>query len=43
VNALHLHKEADINDCKLVFDRLRSEALSPCDSAALVKRLAADL
>jgi hypothetical protein len=43
VNALHLHKEADVNACKLVFDRLRSEALSPCDSAALVKRLAADL
>ena len=43
VNALHLHKQADVNACKLVFDRLRSEALSPCDSAALVKRLAADL
>ncbi|MGH3929740.1 MAG: helix-turn-helix domain-containing protein [Pseudonocardiaceae bacterium] len=43
VNAMHLHKEADINVCKLVFDRLRSEALSPPDSVALVQRLAADL
>lgn len=43
VSALHLHKEADVNGCKLVFDRLRSEALSPRDSAALIERLAADL
>ncbi len=43
VSALHLHKEAEVNACKLVFDRLRSEALSPRDSAALVERLAADL
>jgi len=43
VKALHLHKEADVNVCKLVFDRLRSEALSPVDSVALVQRLAADL
>jgi hypothetical protein len=42
-NALHLHKEAEVNSCKLVFDRLRSEALSPRDSAVLVERLAADL
>ncbi len=43
VNALHLHKETEVNVCKLVFDRLRAEALSPRDSAALVQRLAADL
>lgn len=43
VNALHLAKEAEVNGCKLVFDRLRSEALSPQDSMALVQRLAADL
>ena len=42
-NALHLHKEAEVNSCKLVFDRLRSEALSPPDSAALVERLAQEL
>ncbi|MGH3914994.1 MAG: helix-turn-helix domain-containing protein [Pseudonocardiaceae bacterium] len=43
VNALHLTKEVDVNAYKLVFDRLRSEALSPPDSVALVQRLAADL
>ena len=43
VNALHLHKEAEVNVCKLVFDQLRSEALSPRDSTALIERLAADL
>lgn len=42
-NALHLHKEVEVSACKLVFDRLRSEALSPRDSVALVERLAADL
>ncbi len=42
-SALHLHKEADVQTCKLVFDRLRSEALSPHDSVALVERLAAGL
>ena len=42
-NALHLHKEAEVNSCKLVFDRLRSEALSPRDSIALVERLAQEL
>jgi len=42
-NALHLHKEAEVNSCKLVFDRLRSEALSPLDSVALVERLAQKL
>ncbi len=41
--ALHLHKEAEVNACKRVFDRLRSEALSPRDSVALVERLVADL
>jgi len=42
-NALHLHKAAEVNSCKLVFDRLRSEALSPRDSIALVERLAQEL
>jgi transcriptional regulator with XRE-family HTH domain len=42
-SALHLHKQAEVQVCKLVFDRLRSEALSPSDSAALIERLAATL
>ncbi|HKR52519.1 MAG TPA: helix-turn-helix transcriptional regulator [Pseudonocardiaceae bacterium] len=41
--ALHLDKDAEVQACKLVFDQLRSEALSPYDSAALIERLAADL
>lgn len=40
VNALHLEKESDVRTCRLVFDQLRSEALSPHDSADLVQRLA---
>ena len=43
VNAMQLHKEAEVRVCKLVFDQLRSEALSPQDSVALVERLIADL
>ena len=41
--ALYLEKEAEVRACRLVFDRLRSEALSPRDSVALVERLADDL
>ena len=40
---LHLEKEGDVRACKLVFGRLRSEALSPQDSAAFIERLVADL
>jgi transcriptional regulator with XRE-family HTH domain len=40
---LHLDKEGDVQACKLVFDQLRFEALSPHDSAAFVERLVADL
>jgi Domain of unknown function (DUF5753) len=43
VGATHVHKEAEVRECKLVFDRLRSEALSPRDSVVLIERLAADL
>ncbi len=42
-NALHLDKKADVQACKVIFDRLRTEALSAPDSATFVKRLAADL
>lgn len=43
VSAVHMEKEAEVSICNLVFDRLRSEALSPQDSIALVERLAAEL
>ncbi len=43
VSAAHIHKEAEVRGYRLVFDQLRSEALSPRDSVALVERLAADL
>ncbi len=43
VSATHLHKESEVRGYKLVFDRLRSEALSPHDSVVLVERLAAEL
>ncbi|MGH4024761.1 MAG: helix-turn-helix domain-containing protein [Pseudonocardiaceae bacterium] len=42
VNAMHVHKEAEVREYKLIFDRLRSVALSPSDSMALVERLAND-
>jgi transcriptional regulator with XRE-family HTH domain len=41
--ALHLTRAAEVEACKQVFDRLRSKALSPPDSAALIERLAATL
>lgn len=42
-SALHVQKETEVSACTLVFDRLRSEALSPQDSVILVERLAAEL
>lgn len=42
VNASHLEKESEVRAYKLVFDRLRSEALSPHDSIDLVQWLADD-
>ncbi len=41
--ATHVHKESEVRACKLLFDRLRSEALSPRDSVALVEQLIDDL
>jgi len=32
--AVHVQKDAEVQACILVFDRLRSEALSPQDSVA---------
>ncbi|MGH4026890.1 MAG: helix-turn-helix domain-containing protein [Pseudonocardiaceae bacterium] len=41
--AIHLEKEVEVSTCRLAFDRLRSEALSPDASVAIVERLAAEL
>jgi hypothetical protein len=43
VKAVHVDKEAEVRGYKLVFDQLRSEALSPRDSVALLEQLAASL
>jgi transcriptional regulator with XRE-family HTH domain len=39
MGAVHLEKESDVARATLVFDRLRSAALSPTDSVALIQRL----
>ncbi|MBA2308151.1 MAG: helix-turn-helix domain-containing protein [Pseudonocardiales bacterium] len=39
MGAVHLQKEADVARATLVFDGLRSDALSPTDSGALIRRL----
>jgi hypothetical protein len=36
----YLEKAAEVNACRVVFDDLRSKALSPADSAAFALRLA---
>ena len=41
--ALHLTRAAEVDACKQVFDGLRSKALNPPDSTALIERLAATL
>lgn len=43
VSALHVEKRAHVEACKVTFNQLQSEALSPPDSVALIDRLAADL
>ncbi|MGH4019116.1 MAG: helix-turn-helix domain-containing protein [Pseudonocardiaceae bacterium] len=43
VTAMQLTRDGDVAPCRLLFDRLRSEALSPPDSVALVERLAGEL
>lgn len=40
LGALNMEKEADVARARLVFDRLRSDALSPDDSLALIRRVA---
>ncbi len=43
MGAVHLEKEDEVARGRLVFDHLRSAALSPADSVALVERVAAQL
>lgn len=40
LGAVHIEKEADVTRARLTFDRLRSLALSPDESVALIGRLA---
>jgi transcriptional regulator with XRE-family HTH domain len=41
--ALHIEKPEELAQARLVFDQLRSEALSPRESTALIERLAGEL
>ncbi len=41
LGALFLEKEAEVARARVAFDRLRSVALSPADSSALIRRVAA--
>jgi transcriptional regulator with XRE-family HTH domain len=43
MGAVHIEKEEDVARARLVFDQLRSLALSPADSLALVERVVAQL
>jgi transcriptional regulator with XRE-family HTH domain len=42
LGAVHIDKEQDVAGARLAFDRVRSAALSPADSVALVERVAAE-
>lgn len=41
--AVHIENPEEVHQAKLMFDQLRSEALSPKDSVALIERLASEL
>jgi transcriptional regulator with XRE-family HTH domain len=43
VGALHIEEVDAVRAAKLTFDRLRTEALSPADSIALIERVAGEL
>lgn len=43
LGAVHVEKETEVERAKLVFNHLRSKALSPADSIALIKEVAAQL
>jgi transcriptional regulator with XRE-family HTH domain len=41
--SLHIEKPEEVAEARLLFDRLRSEALSPMDSVAFIERVADEL
>jgi len=43
MGAVHVDKEEDVARARLVFDRLRSVALDPAESVALIERVAAQM
>ncbi|WP_308282571.1 helix-turn-helix domain-containing protein [Pseudonocardia nigra] len=43
MGAVHIEKAQDVARARLVFDRVRSVALSPAESVALVERVAAEM
>lgn len=43
VGAIHIEKPEEVAQARLKFDQLRSEALSPTESVALIERLAGEL
>jgi hypothetical protein len=43
LGAVHIEKENEVAEAKVLFDHLRSEALSPADSLVLIKEVAAQL
>ncbi len=43
MGSVHIEKEEDVARAKLVFDHLRSVALDPDESVALIERVAAQM
>jgi transcriptional regulator with XRE-family HTH domain len=41
--SLHIEDDDEVREARLVFDQLRTDALSPADSVALIERLAIEL
>ncbi|MBV9845375.1 MAG: helix-turn-helix domain-containing protein [Kutzneria sp.] len=41
--SVHIEKDVEVSACRLVFDNLRSKALTPGESASLVERVAREL
>jgi transcriptional regulator with XRE-family HTH domain len=42
IGSLHIEDQDKVREARLAFDQLRTEALSPADSVALIERLAAE-
>lgn len=40
--ALHIEDEEEVREARIVFDQLRTEALNPADSVAMIERLAVE-